>query len=160
MLRCCMPTCTMRLGPVSGFERRRSLIDAVSQRLLHIDILTSRTSGNHHGHVLMIGRTDQDSINVLAVQDLPVFPGRERLRIGEIPASRQVGIPDVAHGGHAGSGNFSQSFHQSLRAATRADTSDGDRLVGGVAARGGKITSHSGAAKSLRSCLRFVDSMM
>ena len=113
------------------------------QRLFDIDILAGRTGGDHHGHVLMVGRSDQDGVDILPVQDLPILLGGECLRIGELLARSQMGVPNVTDSRHAHPRDPRQCFHQALAAAAGSDAADIYGFVGGVAAGSGEIPTES-----------------
>ena len=113
------------------------------QRFFDVDILAGRASGDHHGHVLMVGRTDQHGVDIFPVQDLPILLGGECLRIGEFLASRQMGVPNVTDRGHANARDLRQSLHQALGAAAGSDAADRYGFIGSVAAGRGKIPAES-----------------
>ena len=90
MLRCCVPTCTMRLWSFWASMTALPFGQIVRQRLLDVDILARRARVDRHRHVPVVGRADEHRVDVLAIQQRPVVFRRERLRLGQLlrPSSK------------------------------------------------------------------------
>ena len=123
------------LVPILGLDDRRALGRVVRQRLLDVDVLAGVAGVDRHRHVPVVGAADQDGVDVLAVEELAIVLGRDRLGIGELLGVVEVGVVDVADGRDPDAGNLGQRLHQVLAAPARAQAGDRERVVGRVAPR-------------------------
>src|SRR5262249_13578331 len=111
-------------------DDRLALAAVVGQRLLDVHVLPGGAGVHRHRHVPVVRRADQHGVDVLAVEDLLVFLGGERLGVGELAALVEVDVVDVADGGDADVGHLGERLHQGPAAAAGADAADGQLLVG------------------------------
>ena len=86
-----------------GFRHLASLGDGVRQRLFAVDVLACLESGQRDNGVVVVGRGDDDRLDVLAVDDAAPVAVEDRL--GEtLPRRRSKVFVHVAQGDDVGGG--------------------------------------------------------
>mgnify|MGYP003345981016 CR=1 FL=1 len=98
----------------------------MSQRFLDIHILGSRTGFDRHRYMPMVGGSDQDRIDVLAVENFTVLLACDRTRIGQLLGHLQVHVPNIADRSNPDARYLSQGLHQLTTTSTCPDASDID----------------------------------
>jgi len=83
----------------------------VRERLLDIDILAGRHGRHGDRDMPVIGRRDQDRVNVLVIEQTAIIAVDSRLGIGELARLVQVRLIDIAQGSHPRVGDFGQRPH-------------------------------------------------
>ena len=122
--------------------------EIVGQRLFDIHILAGGAGVHRHGNMPVIGRADQDRVDVLALENFHVIFGGEGAWIGQLASLFEVLVVNVTNGGDANIGDFLERLHESTAAASRAKTADIQRLIGGT-----NVESWAAQARRL-CCLR------
>ena len=110
------------------FDDSKALVDLVRQRLLDVDVLARFHRVDDHAGVPVVRRGDDHGVDRFVVEQLAVVV--ERLGAGGsfFEAGLQVGLVDIADGGHLGAELF-ELADQILAAAARADDACADAVV-------------------------------
>ena len=97
-----------------------------------------------HGGALVpvVGRADDDGVDVFAGEDLVVVAGGEDVVAPELLAVREAAVVAVGHGNQLDARNLHGDLGVSLALAARADQRDLDVIVGGH--RLGRLGLHGG----------------
>ena len=93
-----MPTWTTRRCLFWASTIALPSVQVVRQRLLDVDVLPRRAGVDGDRRVPVVGRGDQDGVEVLAVEQFLVVGRGERLRVGDLLAGVEVRLVDVADG--------------------------------------------------------------
>lgn len=96
----------------------------VGKRLFHVHVLACAASGYGEWDVLMIGRSDDDGIDIFAGEEFAVVRSGKGAGSGDLTRLFEVFPPDIADGGKAGVGEALNVADESLGAAPGADAAD------------------------------------
>ena len=139
----------MRLLLVLGLDDRAPFAQVMRQRLLDVHVLARLARVDGDRHVPVIRRADEHGVDVLAVEDSWYRLVAKRLRVGELLAFFQMGVPDVADAGDADGWHLGQRLHQLPGTAAGTDDSDSDLLVGAESTGGRNRCSDANGLKKV-----------
>ena len=119
------------------------LAEIMREWLLHVYVLAAVAGIDCHRNVPVVGRSDENGVDVAPSEQFAVVLRHERIRAGNLSCAAQGVIPDVAHRGDPRSWHVGQVAHQSAAASARTDAANIDRVVRRVGertrqARGGR----------------------
>src|SRR5262249_35325855 len=97
---------------------------------LDVDVLAGGDGVEGHGGVPVIGRADEDGVDVLAVEDILVTLGGGRPGVGELEAVGEGAVVDVADGDDLDVGDRGQRVQEWPAAPARTDAADTDGVAG------------------------------
>ena len=100
------------------------------QRLLAVDVLLGLAGGHEVQGVPVVGRGDDDGVEVLAVEQLAEVGVGIGLAAGLLAGGEQVGLVDVADGGDLAIVVRQEGVEQLVAAIADADEAEADALVG------------------------------
>src|SRR5262245_41921235 len=110
----------------------------MGERLLDVDIFSGAAGGDSERDVLMVGRGDQDDVDVFAREEVAVVRSGISGRPGDLASLVEIVLPNVTDRGDANFANGFDVAHQCLRASAGADATDADGVVGSGDAGGGE----------------------
>jgi hypothetical protein len=113
-----------------GVDHLPAHLDLVGQRLLAIDVLAGRAGIDEHGAVPVVRRGDQDRVDILALEQLPVVHEGDDVAADLFGDLLEVGPVDVAHGDHGAVGIASQNALHVGAARSGADDAHLNPVVG------------------------------
>ena len=118
------------VGRVCSLDHLRPVGIQMDHRLLAINIL----AGFHcvHGDLLvpMVGRADDDGVDVFALQNLAVVAGGKDVIAPEFLAVLEAAVVAIRHGNELHAGNLQRNLGISLALTAGADQRDLNMIVG------------------------------
>ena len=128
MLRLWLPTCTRRPVSFETLHHLQRFGDGVRHGLLAVDVLAGLHGGDGDGRVPVVGGGDQDGVDVLAVEHLPIVARGRRVGLNFLGAA-EVAVVEVADHGHVAPDGQDRP-HVFEAADSCPDHSHGDGFVG------------------------------
>ena len=113
-----------------GVDNLRAIGVDVNHRLFEIDILASLHGVDCGLLVPMVGRGDEDGINILAGKDLTVIAGREEIGAPQLFAVGKAAIVAVGDGDQLDAGNLHRGARVPLALDAGADKGELDDVIG------------------------------
>ena len=116
-------------------EHRLPFDHVHADRLLHPDVSARLDGGNHRQSMPVIGSVNDDNVEVLFLEHLPVVPVGARAFLGSLPLGHHVGravkrlLIDVAQGYDFDGCDLDQAEEVALAVPARPDDSDALRFV-------------------------------
>ena len=107
------------LGLLGRVDHRPALGDPVRQRLLAIDVLAGLAGEDGRDRVPVVGRGDDDGVDVLAVEHLAEVARRRRASAGRRLGPEAVGLVHVADGGDRDVGELLEDVEQARSPSRR-----------------------------------------
>jgi hypothetical protein len=113
-----------------GVHEGGALVDRVGQRFLAVDVLAGIERVETRTHVPVIGRGDDDGVDVLAVEDAAVVACAQRAIAEQLPGALEVAVVTRCGGDdlHVGHAQRRVGVGEPLRA--EPDHPQADRVVG------------------------------
>ena len=138
MLRRCVPTCTTRLCLRAAVDHRLAFDHVHADRLLHLDVGPGLDGRDHRQGVPVVGRADQDDVEVLLLEHAPGSRRRSpRLLLGLLPLGDDVGglgehlsCPRRTATTTSTGATWIRRNRSTLAVPAAADEADAERLLG------------------------------
>src|SRR5262249_1486671 len=112
-------------------DRTSPFTQRVSQGFFDVYILSRAARIDENGDMPVIRGSDENRINVLAIQQRAVVTGHGRLGIRQLASCLAVLVPDIANRVEPHARDASQGAHQTAAPATCSDATDLHDFVGG-----------------------------
>jgi len=111
-------------GFAGGLENGLFFGAGVGERLFHVHVFARTAGGYGEWDVLMIGRSDDDGVDIFAGEEFAVVRGGKGVGPGDLASFFEVFPPDIANGGETGVGEALNVADEGLGAASDADAAD------------------------------------
>src|SRR5206468_289588 len=102
-----------------------------------VDVFTRGKRFEHQRRVPVVGRGDEDGVDVFPIKDAAEVARRLGVLVGERFRLGGGFVPDVAEGDNLGSRNLLKRLHEVSATAAGSDARNVDRFVRGEAAHRG-----------------------
>ncbi len=151
VLRRWVPTWTTRLVLARGGEHGLAFADIDTDGFLHVDVGAGFDGGDHGESMPMIGRGDENDVEIFLLQHLAVIccrcaaSCRSAWRVAVISAACEQHLAiDVAEGDDFDGGDLKQTEEVGFAVPAGADDSDAPAAVVGIAGGGQGQTGGAG----------------